>query len=150
DQSNSYRDLRQVVVPVPGVYPPGKVPVVPLTGHSEPIFNFDENMRTPYVQNWNLELQRELAPNLTLEVRYIGNKGTKLYGGIPVNNANIFENGILEAFNITRAGDNSALFDQMLRGLNLGLGAVNGTTVTGSASLRQSTQTRAFIANGNV
>jgi hypothetical protein len=38
----------------------------------------------------------------------------------------------------------------MLNGLNLGSGVVNGTTVTGSQSLRQSTLTRAFIANGNV
>ena len=126
------------------------MPVVPLTGHSEPIITFDQYMRTPYVQNWNLELQRELIPNLTLEARYIGSKGTKLYGGIPVNSVNIFENGILEAFNITKAGGNAKLFDDMLRGLNLGSGVINGTTVTGSASLRQSTQTRGLIANGNV
>jgi len=42
------------------------------------------------------------------------------------------------------------LFDDMLRGLNLGSGVINGTTVTGSASLRANTNTRAFIANGNV
>jgi len=38
----------------------------------------------------------------------------------------------------------------MLMGLNIpGAGAVNGTTVTGSAALRTYTATRAFIANGN-
>src|SRR5439155_4201474 len=42
------------------------------------------------------------------------------------------------------------LFDRMLQGLNLGLGPINGTTVTGSASLRSNTLTRAFVANGNV
>src|SRR5262249_8105935 len=119
DQSTAYRDLRQVVVPVPGRYPPGQMPVIALTGRNEPIFTFDENMRAPYIQNWNLELQRQLVSNLTLEVRYIGSKATKLYGGIPVNNVNIFGNGILEAFNITRAGGNAPLFDEMLRGLNL-------------------------------
>jgi hypothetical protein len=38
----------------------------------------------------------------------------------------------------------------MLNGLNLGSGVINGTTVSGSASLRQNTLTRAFFANGNV
>jgi hypothetical protein len=39
----------------------------------------------------------------------------------------------------------------MLMGLNFpGAGVVNGTTLTGSAALRQNTTTRPFIANGNV
>jgi hypothetical protein len=38
----------------------------------------------------------------------------------------------------------------MLRGLNLGSGIINGTTITGSASLRANTNTRGFIANNNV
>src|SRR5207248_11102404 len=121
----------------------------PLTDRTNETFAYDSNYVNPYVQNWNVELQREIAHNLTVEARYVGNKGTKLYGVIPINNVNIFENGILDAFNLTRAGGNAPLFDQMLNGLNLGLGPVNGTTVTGSASLRQKTTTRALIANGN-
>jgi hypothetical protein len=31
------------------------------------------------MQNFNVELQRELMRNLTLEIRSIGTKGTKLY-----------------------------------------------------------------------
>src|SRR5206468_5323563 len=93
---------------------------------------------------------RSLASNLTLEARYIGSKGTKLLGGIPLNDVNIFENGILSAFNTTRAGGDALLFDQMLRGLNLGSGVINGTTVTGSASLRANTLSRGFIADGDV
>jgi hypothetical protein len=37
-----------------------------------------ERPRNPYVQQWSLSVQRELAPNTTLEVNYIGNKGTHL------------------------------------------------------------------------
>jgi hypothetical protein len=37
-----------------------------------------EKPRNPYVQQWSLSLQRELARNTTLEVNYIGNKGTHL------------------------------------------------------------------------
>jgi hypothetical protein len=36
---------------------------------------------TAYVQNWNLNIQRELAKNLVLDVGYIGNKATGLYEG---------------------------------------------------------------------
>ena len=108
------------------------------------------NRLTPYVQNFNFEIQRELPQNLTLNVAYVGTKGTKLYGGIPLNTVNIFKNEFLDAFNITRTGGNAPLFDQMLKDSILGAGVVNGTTVTGSAALRANTSTRAFIANGNV
>jgi hypothetical protein len=48
--------------------------------------------RNPYVQQWSLSVQRELAKNTTLEVNYVGNKGTHLlnrtnYGqGLPPAN----------------------------------------------------------------
>src|SRR6185295_7852299 len=105
----------------------------------------------PYTQNWNLELQREIAKNTTVEIRYVGSKSTKLWGGIELNNVDIFNNGFLEAFNVTRAGGNASLFNQMLNGINIGGGAstVNGSTVTGSAALRANSTTRAMLANGN-
>lgn len=34
--------------------------------------------KNPYVQQWSLSVQRELARNTTLEVNYVGNKGTHL------------------------------------------------------------------------
>ncbi len=40
----------------------------------------DAQQRTPYVQQFNLGIERELAPNLLLDVAYVGNKGTKLPG----------------------------------------------------------------------
>ena len=39
------------------------------------ISEFPQN---PYVQQWSLSVQRELAKNTTLEVNYVGNKGTHL------------------------------------------------------------------------
>lgn len=35
-------------------------------------------MRTPYLQQWNFNIQRELVSNLLLEVGYLGTKGTHL------------------------------------------------------------------------
>jgi hypothetical protein len=144
-------------IPIP-VTPPGAdiVPLAtePLTQRTGTLRAADQDRVTQYIQNWNLEIQRSIASNLTLEARYVASKGTKLWGGIPLNEVNIFENGFLQAFNATRSGGNAEMFDQMLRGLNFGTAGspliVNGTTVTGSAALRQNTQTRAFIANGDV
>jgi Carboxypeptidase regulatory-like domain len=129
------------------------VPLQPIgfTDRTKGIEAFDNNFATPYVQNWNLEIQRSLNRSLSVAVRYIGSKGTKLEGEVPINEVNIFENGILDAFNLTRSGNNAPLFDSMLMGLNvIGAGVVNGTTLTGSQAFRISTATRTFIANGDV
>lgn len=47
-----------------------------------------EKVQNPYMQQWTLSVERELAPNTTLEVNYLGNKGTHL----------------LERFNVDQAG----------------------------------------------
>ncbi len=39
---------------------------------------FDPDLATPYYSEWTLSVARELRPNLTLELRYVGNRGTKL------------------------------------------------------------------------
>jgi hypothetical protein len=38
----------------------------------------DPNQRTPYIQQYNFGVQRELAKDLVLDVSYIGNRGLKL------------------------------------------------------------------------
>ena len=44
-----------------------------------------ENPVNPYVQQWTLSMEREMARNTTLEVNYIGNKGTHLLERFNVN-----------------------------------------------------------------
>jgi hypothetical protein len=110
---------------------------------------------SPYVQNWNFEIQRELVRNTTIEVRYIGSKGTKLWGNINLNQIDGLRRSkeLFDAFNAVRAGGESPLLDQMLNGINLGgAGArvVDGRTWTGAAAVRTNTATRGFVANGNV
>jgi hypothetical protein len=124
---------------------------LPLNDRTQDAYLFDSGYVIPYIQNFNVELQRELTKDWTLDVHYVGTKGTRLYAGVSINEVNIFETGILDAFNVTRGGGNAPLFDRMLAGVNFpGAGVVNGTTLTGSAALRQNTTTRSFIANGNV
>jgi hypothetical protein len=125
---------------------------------SNPVLAFADNRTNPYIQNFNFEIQRELAKNLTLEVRYVGSKGTRLYGGLSLNEVNYRDNGILDAFNLTRTGGNAQLFDQMLKGITLnpgtaaanGQGVVDGVTLTGSAALRGNSSFKTFLANQNI
>ncbi|MGH6628297.1 MAG: hypothetical protein ACREB3_01035, partial [Burkholderiales bacterium] len=39
---------------------------------------FDQNLKMPYSQNWNLGIQRELPGNVIVELNYVGTKGTRL------------------------------------------------------------------------
>jgi len=55
-------------------------------------------MRNPYVQTWNLGIQRELSGTTLLEVRYVGNKTTHKWRQYTVSEVNIFENGFLQEF----------------------------------------------------
>jgi outer membrane receptor protein involved in Fe transport len=42
-------------------------------------FGADPNLRTPYVQNFNLNIQQALGSKAVLQVGYVGTKGTKLF-----------------------------------------------------------------------
>jgi hypothetical protein len=43
------------------------------------------DLRTPYMQHWNLNVQRQLGRNRVLEVAYVGSKGTKLLTARDIN-----------------------------------------------------------------
>ena len=49
------------------------------------IYGVDPNIRTPYVSNWNLDIQRAITNNLSIDIGYVGNHGTKLLGKQNVN-----------------------------------------------------------------
>jgi len=54
---------------------------LPTLGNIAETFEFravDRNLRTPYVQQWNLGFQYELSRDFLVEMRYVGTKGTKL------------------------------------------------------------------------
>jgi hypothetical protein len=41
--------------------------------------------KTPYIQHWSLNVQRQLPMNVALEVGYFGSKGTHLLGAVDMN-----------------------------------------------------------------
>ncbi len=62
------------------------------------ISTIDPNIRAPYVQTWSASVQRELKQGSVLEVRYVGNRGVRLWHTFNLNEVNIFENGFLSQF----------------------------------------------------
>lgn len=63
--------------PAPGVpvftVPPGPYPIA-----GSDIFFTPRNLETPYSQNWNFNIQQELAKNVAFQLGYVGSKGTRL------------------------------------------------------------------------
>jgi hypothetical protein len=56
-------------------------PTVPVYGFASAIgdaFGVDQHLRTPYMQNFNLNLQQELSRKVVLQVGYVGSNGHKL------------------------------------------------------------------------
>jgi hypothetical protein len=147
-----FTSLGTVSLPIP--FPTGTATSapfpVPTTARSLEITTY--NHVSSYTQNWNFEIQREVAKNTTVEIRYIGTKGTKLWSDVDINQVNYFKTNpdLFNAFNAVRAGGESALLNQIFNGVALsGTPVVNGTTVTAGQVLRTNTTTRAQLANGN-
>jgi hypothetical protein len=150
-----YTNLQNLALPILQQYAPLTAP--PINGQrSDTLSVYSSNRSTPYVQNFNFEIQRAISETFTLDAAYVGSKGTRLFGGRNLDVTNIYSQAagqtLLDAFNATRAGLNAPYFDKLLNGINIGGGAstVNGTSETGSMALRQNSITRPFIANGNV
>jgi len=138
------------VIPLAPKTQPGII-VIPLTDKTQVMNTPTDNHVTPYIQNFNMSLQHELGAGLNLELAYVGSKGTKLFQKRSINEPELFSNGILEAFNITRAGGNAALFDRLLNGLSVpGVAGTVGQNLSGSDAFRRWSSTRSFLANGSV
>ncbi len=90
-----------------------------------PVFAIDPKLATPYVQQWNLSLQRSVGFNTVVEARYVGNKGTKLLRGFDFNQVILRENGFLDDFlrarrngfaSLDRTGEFDPKFDGAVAG----------------------------------
>src|SRR3984893_4802682 len=52
------------------------------------IFAVDQKLKTPYVLNWNLNIQQQITPSSVLQVAYVANHGVRLYSTIDLNQVN--------------------------------------------------------------
>jgi len=64
---------------------------------------FNPHIKQPYVQSWEVGVQRQLWQNNVLEVRYVGNVSKDQWLGVNYNETNIFENGFLKDFQAGQA-----------------------------------------------
>jgi hypothetical protein len=67
------------------------VPVTPAANTFIAVVN-SENPKNPYMTQWSFSVERELARNTTLEMNYIGNKGSRLLARQNINQALLIPN----------------------------------------------------------
>jgi hypothetical protein len=123
----------------------------------------------PYVQNITLSVARSLTSNLTLDLRYIGTLGRKqLNAAFQINQPNFRTNGLKDAFDAARAGNDGSpalkVLEDMFKGINVAgtnfgpVGSVfGGALQTAGMHLRASQATtsgvtgnlQSNLANGN-
>jgi len=60
-------------------------PVFTGYGPEGDFFSVDPHMRTPYVQNFNLNLQQQLGNRIVAQIGYVGSVGTKLFHFLDIN-----------------------------------------------------------------
>src|SRR5262245_55206878 len=182
--SDPYFSLEKLVanpsiVPVqPTFLPSPTSTIIPVTDRTGLMNAFDPNFVSPYIQNLALSLTRNMTSKVTLDLRYIGTLSRKLPSNIDLNAPNFLFNGLKDAFDAARRGEDPTLLDDMFAGLNIAgtgcataqgvavtcdrVGNVNaqGVLQTGAMHLRASTfssplvnlgigNVRSFLANGN-
>jgi hypothetical protein len=70
-------------------------PIYSLASPPFNIFITPREFATPYVQNWNLNIQRRLANSAALEIGYVGSKGTRLVRLIDANQPDVDGNRVV-------------------------------------------------------
>jgi Carboxypeptidase regulatory-like domain/TonB dependent receptor len=58
------------------------------------VFGVDPHLKTPYVINWNLNVQQEVAPQTLLQIAYVAQHGVRLFSVQDINQVNpAFDDG---------------------------------------------------------
>jgi hypothetical protein len=124
--------------PIPSTVLPG-LTTFPLYDRQQSVQAYAPNYGFPYVQNLTFAVTRNVTSNLSVDLRYIGTLTRHNFSSKDLNAPNFLTNGLLEAFNAARRGEDPPLLDQLLKGLTLfpfGGCTVDGTTCKGGAALR--------------
>ncbi len=78
-----------------------------LPGDASPcnLLAVDPNLKTPYIENFNLGIQHQFGNNLSLEVGYVGNHGARLTGFADINQPAAGAGWCLNALTPTQKAD---------------------------------------------
>jgi len=170
--SNQYLDLTRVQSLIPVPVPIKPMQPVALSDRQLQIFVPENGVRNPYAENVTLSVARSLRSNLSMDVRYIGTLGRKQWNAFfNINQPNFLFNGLKEAFDAARAGDDGSpamqVLENMFKNVNIAgsgcttssglstpcapVGTVNsaGVLQTAAMHLRANTSFQTALANGN-
>ena len=132
--------------------------IQPIDRRNQNLKVYDPNVRSPYIQSLNMSLTRSLGRYFTADIRYIGTLSRKMLDTICVtcdttahltnlNQVNLFNNGLMDALKIARAGGAAPMLDEYIKPGHL-------IVVDGNANMTGSEQVRAMyganLANGNM
>ncbi len=92
-------DVRFGTAPPLPLQPASPVLTLPATRSFGTADIVNPNLTNGYVQQWNLNIQRQIAKNTILDVGYVANRGVKLFYEVNLNQSQIFNNGFLPAYN---------------------------------------------------
>jgi hypothetical protein len=92
NQSLNAPSTFQAVFPLTTAPPPVVFPIIPSNGmlplaDGIGVSYIPANQKIPSVDQWNLTVERQVAPNLNVSVAYVGNIGRHLNGGFGLNAA---------------------------------------------------------------
>jgi hypothetical protein len=62
------------------------------------LFTTEYNLKTPYAEQWNFGVEREIFKDTAISIGYVGNRGVQLTRGLDTNQVIIFQNGFLADF----------------------------------------------------
>ena len=78
-------------------------PIYPNNGLiTDSVNSFDPNIKIGYVESWSFGIQREIKKDNVIEVRYVGNRGHKLWRQIDLNELNVIENGVYSEWKLAQ------------------------------------------------
>ncbi|MBI4892105.1 MAG: carboxypeptidase regulatory-like domain-containing protein [Acidobacteria bacterium] len=75
---------------VPATQPPAAPQLTLPATRSTSVTIFNPNLRTPYVHQFSLNVQREVARNTVVEVGYVGSRGVKLFMNTDLNQQRVY------------------------------------------------------------
>ncbi len=138
----------------------------PIYDRQQSVTTYSSDYGYPHIDNLIFAVTRNVTSNLNVDLRYIGTLTRRNFSSRDINVANFISNGLLEAFNAARAGQNPVLLDNLLNGVALvpwGC-TVDGNTCKGGDALRNAnfwawgvpafapgwfTNMNSMLANGN-
>src|SRR4029077_780752 len=78
--------IQQATLNVPTITPGVAVYGTPsCAGNECDIFSFDRNIKTPYMENYNLNIQQQITNKVVLQVGYVGSQGHRLFRFFDIN-----------------------------------------------------------------